>query len=219
MADYVRSVGQARVTVAPPGVDTDVFVPNPAGWRQDGYILSVCRLGDSRKGLERMVQCYAELVRRAPACPPLVLAGRGDLDRGTQNRITWLGLDHRIEIRRNVSLLELPSLYQGASMFWQTSFEEGLGISSVEAQASGLPVVATRTEGAARAIRDGASGHLVAQGDDRDVASRMAESAALVLTDGGKMSKNARDWAVKHFSEAAALAPFVDAYHEAMGDD
>ena len=47
----------------------------------------------------------------------------------------------------SVAASDLPELYHGASVYVQASDEEGLGISMLEAMASGLPVVATDLAG------------------------------------------------------------------------
>src|SRR5664280_2092478 len=75
LLEHVRALGQPKVVKAPPGVDTDRFIPKPGGWHGNGYLLSVCRLGDERKGLNRIVLSYGEMVRGDATVPDLVLAG------------------------------------------------------------------------------------------------------------------------------------------------
>ena len=55
MANLCLAIGQRAVYKIPPGVDTTRFTPAPR-WNSQGAILSVCRLGDSRKGLARLVR-------------------------------------------------------------------------------------------------------------------------------------------------------------------
>src|SRR5664280_400826 len=91
MLEHVRSLGQQNVVKAPPGLDTDRFTLGLGGWRSNGYLLSVCRLGDERKGLDRMVLAYGEMVRADARVPDLVLAGLGDLAPRTAEIIGNLG--------------------------------------------------------------------------------------------------------------------------------
>ncbi len=51
----------------------------------------------------------------------------------------------RVQVRGYVSLEELQSLYQSASLLLFPSLEEGFGIPVLEAMANGLPVVASQT--------------------------------------------------------------------------
>ena len=79
MSEYASAVGARNVILAPPGIDTTFFRPDPKGWNQTGYLLSVCRFNDPRKGLDRLIRAYAIMLDQQPNVPPLVLAGRGAL--------------------------------------------------------------------------------------------------------------------------------------------
>lgn len=210
MHEHVLAAGQANVVVAPPGVDVRVFTPAET-WSPRGHILSVCRLSDARKGLERMVHAYAQLRSLLPDCPPLVLAGRGELPAQLLRLLRDLGVDGHVSVRSDVPQSELPALYRGASIYLQTSYEEGLGISVLEAMASGVPVVATRTAGTEVTVAHEGSGWLVEQ--EGDVAGEVARRTLSVLTtDGHRMSQFARTRAEVHFSTDVALLPYVEAH-------
>lgn len=88
--------------------------------------------------------------------------------RGVENRVRFLGW------RRDV-----PSLLQAMDLYVQPSLLEGFGLSVLEAMASGLPVLATRTGGLPEVVRDGKTGDLVPPGDAR----RLAEGIARLLSD------------------------------------
>jgi glycosyltransferase involved in cell wall biosynthesis len=212
MASYVRSrAPRTVVTVAPPGVDIERFAPRADGWRGDGYLLSVCRLEDCRKGLERLVEAYSLLRERRADVPDLVLAGRNEPPASLIELIHDLGLSSFVQVRRNVPTRDLPGLYQGASVYLQTSFEEGLGLSVLEAMASGLPVVATETAGTLETVISGITGWLVPQGPD--VAADVAEMVSRALNvDGPDMALAARERTVTTFSGAATLGNFLDSY-------
>ena len=162
MLDRVRQLGQPRVILAPPGVDTTRFTPHPTGRSLAGPLLSVARLSDPRKGIDRTIRAYAEVTRQVPLGPDLVLAGRGPLPTGLATLIADLGLTGRILVRADVDRDELLGLYRQASVFIQTSHEEGLGLAVLEAMACGLPVVATDTERAGTRETDRHRGHRLA---------------------------------------------------------
>jgi glycosyltransferase involved in cell wall biosynthesis len=143
MVAAATEAGQRNVVKAPPGVDTTRFLPAFDGWRKDGHLLSVCRLGDPRKGLDRLIRAYAVLCREAEPAPRLVIAGKGRLLPAHRELIEDLKLTQKIDVRTDVSEKALVELYQKASVFVQTSHEEGLGLSVLEAMACGLPVVTT----------------------------------------------------------------------------
>ncbi|TCB95926.1 glycosyltransferase family 1 protein [Micromonospora zingiberis] len=216
--NWIEALGQPNVVLAPPGVDTDRFSPSPAGWRSDGYLLSVCRLAEPRKGLDRMVRGYAEILRTRPDAPPLVLAGKGRLEPSVAALIAELGLTHRIVVRPDVSAGDLPELYRGASVFLQTSYEEGLGMSVIEAMACGVPAVATATYGSRESVVDGRTGWLVPLEPAAEVSQFLAARVLDVLDQSGPgMAAAARHRCEQAFSQQVALGRFVETYDRLLG--
>lgn len=217
MLAYVREIGQRNVVLAPPGVDTDRFRPATSGWAAEGYLLSVCRLAEPRKRLDRLIDGYRELMRRDPSAPDLVLAGRGRLPEDLRRRISDAGLASHVSIRPDVAAADLPDLYRGAAVYVQASDEEGLGISVLEAMASGLPVVATDTAGARECVVDGSTGWLVQQDYAGDHAAAFAEPLTQVLTSaGGAMGDRGRRRCEAEFSSRQALGRFLESYDRSV---
>lgn len=217
MLAHVRSTGQERVINAPPGVDTKVFCRPAAGWRRRGYLLSVCRLNDARKGLDRMVRAYAQMLRIDDSTPALVLAGRGNPTSALVGLVTKLGLSARVAFRSDVDRGELPDLYGGASVFLQASHEEGYGVSVLEAMACGLPVVCTDTAGTRETVLDGLTGWLVRQDSESQVESCLADRAVEVLRgDGSAMGSRGRERCETNFSSEVALRRFTDVYDDLL---
>src|SRR5664280_3675313 len=213
MLEHVRALGQQNVIKAPPGVDTDRFIPEPSGWSSDGYLLSVCRLGDERKGLNRIVLAYGEMVRGDATVPDLVLAGKGELAPATAELVRSLGLTSRTHVRSGVDASELVRLYQRASVFLQTSHEEGLGMSVLEAMACGLPVVCTDTAGTRETVDSGTTGWLVAQRPDHVVAGEVAKRVLATLGgEGASMGAQGRARCLRMFSLDVTLRRFTAVY-------
>ncbi|MFD2766143.1 glycosyltransferase family 4 protein [Micromonospora eburnea] len=217
MAALARSSGQPRVVLAPPGIDTDRFKPASTGWRADGYLLSLCRLADPRKGLDRLLAAYAMMVRADPGTPALMLAGKGRLPDDLMSLINSLGLVDRVLLRPDVASADLVDLYQGASVFMQASHEEGLGLSVIEAMACGLPVVSTASAGACESVVDGSTGWLVPLEPAGDVPAVLGARARAVLNGpGGDFGRRGRDRVVERFSTRIALQGIVAVYDEIL---
>lgn len=214
MRAYVVSAGQPNAFLAPPGVNTDRFSPAATGWTAAGYLLSVCRLSDPRKGLDRLVAAYALIRASRPHTPKMVLAGRGVISQALDDLITALSLREFIEIRSDVPEADLPGLYQGASVYVQCSHEEGLGISVIEAMASGVPVVGTDTAGTRQTIVDGETGWLIEQGSNVERLTADHVIAILDDDDTGSMAKRARERAVAVFSNDVTISRLLAVYSD-----
>ncbi|MEV0155921.1 glycosyltransferase [Micromonospora sp. NPDC050686] len=217
MAALARSLGAVRVTLAFPGIDTDRFAPGPAGWSADGYLLSLCRLADPRKGLDRLIEAYAMLVRENPGTPALVMAGTGRLPAELVALIGRLGLADRVVVRPDVAPADLVALYQGASVFLQASHEEGLGLSVIEAMACGLPVVSTASAGACESVVNASTGWLVPMEPAGGVPAALAARTRSVLNGaGGELGQRGRDRAVQRFSTQVALRDILAIYDDLL---
>jgi glycosyltransferase involved in cell wall biosynthesis len=216
MLSFVQRAGQRNSVLAPPGVDTHRFAPAPGGWNADGYLLSVCRLSEPRKGLDRIVRAYQSLVRSYDAAPRLVLAGRGMLSEPVARLVRDAGLARLVDVKSDVRPDDLPDLYRGASVYVQASHEEGLGISVLEAMASGLPVVATATSGARETVVDGSTGWLVPQ-DHEVVATMCARLRDVLCGSGPAMAQAARNRCAREFSTSVALGKYLQVYDGLLG--
>ena len=73
------------------------------------------------------------------------------------------------------SQAELPRYYRAADIcLVPTIAQDGLSLTSVEAMASGVPVVASRTGGVPYTVSDGLTGLLLEPGDPADLARQIA---------------------------------------------
>lgn len=147
-----------RLRVIRGGVDVEVFQPPREGVRvvrehlklpaDRPIVLTVRRLA-ARMGLENLVLAVSLIVGRNPQLDfLLVIVGHGALE----ERLRLLITEHRLQERvRMVGRLDTPTLvsyYQSADVFvLPTTFIEGFGLATVEALASGLPVLGTPVGG------------------------------------------------------------------------
>jgi glycosyltransferase involved in cell wall biosynthesis len=215
MHSLLESLGHGYIVHAPPGIDTDLYTPSGRGWRREGYLLSVCRLGDPRKGLDRTVRAYAELVMANERAPNLIMAGKGRISDSLGRLISALEIGHRVKVISDLAPADLVETYRGASVFLQTSHEEGLGLSVLEAMACGLPVVATRTAGSSVTVIDGVTGWLIPQNPENEIPAAMAARISMLLAgDGGTIAFAARERCVSAFSSRVALKRFTDVYED-----
>lgn len=213
--DYVLALGQQHVQVAAYGVDTQKFTPVDQ-WNPGGAIVTVCRLGDPRKGLQRLVASYQRLLEFQDDAPDLILAGYGTPDAQTLELIKSPALVGRVKVRSNVAQHELAELLRNASIFAQASYEEGLGISVLEAMASGIPVVATETAGTNETVVDGVTGYLLPQSSHDAFKDAFAQALAAALEEGAGLGSAGRQRASRKFANEIALGTFTSEYERLL---
>jgi glycosyltransferase involved in cell wall biosynthesis len=205
-----RRLGSQHVTLAPPGIDTEIFFP-PPNFPENGFILSVGRFSDPRKNVALLFKAYHTLTGLIPDPPPLVLAG-GSMPGPEDWRIAQeLGISERVQLFENVSTDELAQLYRHARLFVLSSNEEGFGLVLLEAMASGVPVIATRCGGPEGLLADGETGYLVPVADFQALTEKMF----VLLHDSElsrRMGQNGRNLVLKRYSEEAAGRAFLNIY-------
>ena len=141
------------------------------------YILTVGTL-QPRKNLGTLLAAYAELRRRSPAVPDLVVAGaHGWGDDDPRARAEQLGLGAHVRFLGFVPADDLPALYGAATVFALPSRYEGFGLPVLEAMACGAPVIIANASSLPEVAGDAA----VAVGPD-DIAG-WADALAAILND------------------------------------
>ncbi len=114
------------------------------GWNETAKImLFVGRLGTRQKNPMVALKIARECIARNPDIR-LLMAGAGDTEKAEFERLvrSW-GLEN--EIRLLGVRDDVPRLMQGSDLLLLPSLAEGLGMVAVEAQAAGLPVLASDT--------------------------------------------------------------------------
>ena len=135
-------VARERIVVCPHGA------PDWAPRRETpatGYVLFFGTL-EPRKNISGLLDAYERLITTGrDVAPNLVLAGRAtDAARSWLERIARPPLAGHVRYVGYVDRSERRELYAGARLLVQPSFEEGFGITVLEAMSLGVPVVAAR---------------------------------------------------------------------------
>ncbi|WP_084360545.1 glycosyltransferase family 4 protein [Hydrogenophaga palleronii] len=171
--------GFQNVQVVARGVDTQLFRPDRrsdalrTSWGADAdslVLLAVGRLA-AEKNLDMVLRAF-EAMRAVNAGVKLVFVGDGPLRENLRQRCpaaVFAGM------QRHESL---ATYYASADLFLFPSITETFGNVTIEALASGLPVLAFDSAAAADWVRHGANGWLVPVGDEAGYASLAAGLAS-----------------------------------------
>jgi D-inositol-3-phosphate glycosyltransferase len=170
----------ARVHVVEPGVDLDRFRPTDAAGRAtDVRATARARLGlpadrpvvlfagrvQPLKAPDVLVRALGVLRAAGRPVPLLVVlggpSGRLTAVRELEALATIAGVEADVVVRPPAARDELVSWYHAADVVAMPSRSESFGLVAVEAQASGVPVVAAAVGGLRTIVDDGVSGRLV----------------------------------------------------------
>jgi len=199
-----RGIPAERIVVIHPGVDSQLYRPDPATPRAPcPTFLYLGRL-KRYKGVEYALRAVAA-ARQVRADVSLDICGQGD-DRPRLERVAQaLGLGEAVRFLGFVSEEEKRTLLRRAWAVVFPSPKEGWGITNVEAAASGTPALASDSPGLRESVRHGITGYLVPHGDWRELADRLvalASEPALVE----RLGRAARQFAEGLSWDAAAHA-------------
>jgi glycosyltransferase involved in cell wall biosynthesis len=169
---YTSEIDRARdgrrpSHVVPLGIDLAHFAAGrPA---LEGTIVgNVARLAE-QKGHETLLAAARTVLERRPDVR-FAIAGDGELRELLEQRAKELGDDHVFILGNRP---DVPDLLASFAVFAYPSRFEGLCLAVIEAQAAGVPVVATPVGGIRETVVDGETGWLVPVGDAAALAERI----------------------------------------------
>jgi len=182
-----------KVFVVTPGLDLRVVASCHALKANEPVIVYVGRV-KRYKRLSHIIKAMAIVKQKVPGAK-CVIAGKGDGDVYEELRrlSERLKLEEGVDLRGEVRDEEKFDLMRRAWVYVIPSMKEGFGISSLEAQACGTPVVGYEIPGLVDCVKNGVTGLLVPDGDYE----ALAEAITLLLLGEGlrsEMSKNAMLW-------------------------
>jgi D-inositol-3-phosphate glycosyltransferase len=197
-ADLIWRMGvpAEKVCTIPPGVDLQLFQPQPRSAARDRLhledddlaVLFVGRI-DPIKGIDTLVEAAELIIRQTRLSrPPVFVIIGGDLDEsgrpvGPLARVAAeihdRGLSAHFRLLGSWPQDELPEAYSAADVVAVPSRYESFGLVAVEALACGAPVVASRAGGLRFTIDEGLSGLLVRP----QSAQALADGLSAILED------------------------------------
>ena len=208
----VLSVRPGSVVVVPNGVDVRRFNPGLHG----DQVRARLRLGDSKivlfvgalnrwhayKGLDMLIEAMALVRKECPKCKLLIVGG-GELAAKYHRLALELGVGDYVLFAGDIADEELPSYYACCDVLVLPSKDrsEGFGLTILEANATGKPVIGSSVGGIPSVISDGYNGLLVPPNDPRALAAAMTklledEDLRLSMGRNGRRVAQRHDWSI-----------------------
>lgn len=181
-----RNTPPEKIWIIHPGIETNLFnkdfnqekLKEKYGFANKLVLLSVCRLA-KRKGIAEFIKIsLPRIIKDVPEIvyavvgdnPKQSLAHKDDVMKEIKGIIRDNGLGGYIKLFGSVSEEALIELYNLCDLFLlpvipSKNDVEGFGVTFIEANAAGKPVIGTNTGGIPEAVEDGKSGIIVEPAD------------------------------------------------------
>jgi glycosyltransferase involved in cell wall biosynthesis len=152
-AELARLLPRRNYRVIPNGIDCARFdLGNRAearrqfGLPEDQKLIGCASRMELVKGHDRLLKAHALL----PPDVHLALAGNGSLEQEVWATVRRLGTADRVHFLGHID--DMPAFYQALDLFCLPSEMEGMPLAPLEAQACGIPCVATEVGGVREAV-------------------------------------------------------------------
>lgn len=177
-ANYLKHQGvKKEVYVVSNGVDTEVFKPGSVnitlrhklGIPDKNIVFMFLGRIDGDKNVETLVKA----MRYTSENITLLIIGRGRKKQQLQILAKWHRVSKKIIWVNYISNEEMPDYYHCADVFTIMSPYEGQSIVTLQAVATGLPIIAANASALPELVKEGKSGFLVASYDHKMLGEKM----------------------------------------------
>lgn len=196
-----RGVGRkAQWTVVHPGTEIPGRLPQARIEKRRELNISdsalvigtVARL-EPVKGVLYLIKAFKLICEKYNGPLNLLIVGDGSLRAALETEAKALGIDGKCVFTGTRK--DVYELMSAMDIFVQPSVNEGMGKTIIQAQASGLPVVASRVQGIPDALRENMTGLLVEAKNPGQI-SEAVMTLAHDPAKRGEMGKKAKEWAI-----------------------
>lgn len=199
-----RKFGVKEVQWIPNAVDTEKFMPledkpNPP------VVMYVGKL-EKWKGIDTLIESF-KIINKQVKNVRFLIVGTGSMEgelRASNLPIEFFG---------HVPYIEMPRIYQKATVLVLPSYMEGFPVTCVEALSCHVPIVATDVGDIKEIVIDGETGFLAKPGDAKEIASYIIQ----ILNDktlAKKMGENGRVHVEKNFSYETVTEKIIKIYQK-----
>lgn len=179
MADETHKYTKKKIEITPFGVDMELFNPDKRTRKMDDYfVVGTVKALTPKYGIDYLLKAVAIIKKEHPEIPiQLRIAGKGEQetqyknlakDLGINQITTWLGFISQEDAAKewaNMDLAVVPSTLES----------ESFGVSAVEAEACGTPVIISNIPGLMEATLPGVTSVVVPRKNEEALAKAIVE--------------------------------------------
>lgn len=182
-----NAAGLTGVLAISCGIQASKFANSTPTSNANPRVLFLGRL-DYEKHIHNLLKAVAMLPRKLNVKVEIV--GDGGEREYLENLARELGINQNVEFRGHISEQELPKAYERASVFAMPSIAELQSIATMEAMASGRPIVAADAMALPHLVHDGDNGYLFPPDDVQAFSDRLLRVLTADQAELDRMSEN-----------------------------
>ena len=179
MAEETNKYTNKKIEITPFGVDMTLFNPDKRDHlHKSNFIIGTVKTLEPKYGIEYLLEAAAEIKRKRPDIPLRVrIAGKGSYEKqykqysqnlGIEDIVDWLGF-----ISQNDAASEWATM--DVAIVPSTLESESFGVSAVEAEACGTPVIISDIPGLMEATKPGVTSIVVPRNNSLAIAEAVIE--------------------------------------------
>ncbi len=183
---------ESQIEIVHPGVNLQQLKPGLK--TKEPSVLYLGRL-KPYKSIETAILAMVEVIKNVPNAT-LTIAGEGESRTSLEALVEKLGLNSVVRFMGKVSEIQKAHLFAQSWVMVQPSSMEGWGITAIEANACGTPVVAANVPGLRDSVLNPHTGYLVTCGDH----IKFAQKIEKIIVDNKtrkELEKDSLQWANK----------------------
>ncbi len=203
-----------KVEVIPNMIREEMFRPPAAPRTTTPFIFFWAGRLEHVKGIDLLLEAVSRLTSRSEAAFSVRLAGRGSLRSQLENQADSLGIGDRVTFLGRLSREEIRQEMQRANCFVLPTRYEAFGAVLIEAMATGLPVIATRSGGPQFIVSD-TGGILI----DPENVDQLADAMARMIREYTVFDpEQIRKETVRQYGEKAVMERYDRLFREISSD-
>lgn len=210
-----RKIPEKNIYVIKCGIDHSLYFHDPETKKDNPPLAIYVGRLKKYKTIDCLIKALPLVLKKLPEVE-LVIVGDGDYALELKRLTIQLGLEKKVKFTGFVSQKEKVNWYRKAWLAVYPSFKEGWGLTNIEANACGTPVLASDVSGLRDSVKKGETGFLFEYGNKEKLAELMIE----ILSDSNlreKLGQGALRWA-KEFSWDKAADQSLELFEMVVRD-
>jgi glycosyltransferase involved in cell wall biosynthesis len=172
MLEETKKYTDKPIELIPFGVDTNHFVPNFLQKSSGEFHIGIAKSLKDIYGFPKLIEAFSKLAKEEDYAH-LVIIGDGPEKERYQQMVSDRGLEEKVTFVGFVAREELPQWLTQLDLFVLPSESESFGVSALEAEACGVPVIVNNVGGLPEVVKHGETGIIIPNNDPEEIYQAM----------------------------------------------